>query len=137
MVLVAMFGIMISAAAPALAQGLPGPGGPSPGGTITDEQLGISYGAATGLANTDVRVSTARIIRVIISLLGVVALVIIIIAGLTWMTAGGNEEKVSEAKKWLGAGVIGLAIILMAYSIATFVIGSLVDATTQGYYNFR
>ena len=64
-------------------------------------------------------------------LLGIVAVVIVLIGGFTWMTAGGNDEKVGEAKKWIFAGVIGLAIILSAYAIANFVIQNLVTATTQ------
>ena len=96
---------------------------------ITDEQLGINYGAATGLGRTDVRLTAARIIRVALSLLGLIALVIVLIGGFTWMTAGGNEDKVGEAKKWIGAGIIGLAIILSGYSIVSFVISNLVQAT--------
>lgn len=83
-----------------------------------------------GLSDTDIRVTIARIIRVAMGLLGIVAVVIILIGGFTWMTAGGNEEKVGEAKKWIFAGIIGLAIILSAFAIASFVINSLVDATT-------
>ena len=63
-------------------------------------------------------------------LLGIVAVVIILIGGFTWMTAGGNDEKVGEAKKWIFAGIIGLAIILSAYALSSFVIKSLIDATT-------
>ncbi len=48
------------------------------------------------------------------------------------MTAGGNEEQVGEAKKWIYSGVIGLTIILSAYAIANFVVNSLVNATTAG-----
>ena len=103
---------------------------------MSDQQLGITYGAATGLSNVDVRVSAARIIRAAMRLLGIVALVIILIGGYTWMTAGGNEEKVAEAKKWILAGVIGLAIILTAYSIASFVISSLVEATSGTPYSY-
>ncbi|MBI2443938.1 MAG: hypothetical protein HYV42_01690 [Candidatus Magasanikbacteria bacterium] len=100
--------------------------------TITNQDLGIQYGAATGLGSTDVRVTVARIIRVAMGLLGIIAVVIILIGGFTWMTAGGNEEKVAEAKKWIFAGIIGLAIILSAYAIASFVINQLVTATTTG-----
>src|SRR3989344_2076303 len=92
--------------------------------------LGIQYGAATGLGSTDVRTTVAKIIRVAMGLLGIVAVVIILIGGFTWMTAGGNEEKVGEAKKWIFAGIIGLAIILSAYAIASFVINQLVIATS-------
>ena len=85
----------------------------------------------SGLGNSDIRVTIARIIKVAMGLLGIVAVVIVLIGGFTWMTAGGNEEKVGEAKKWIFAGIIGLAIILSAYAIANFVIDKLVFATTQ------
>lgn len=86
--------------------------------------------AELGMGNQDIRVTIASVIRVLMGLLGIVAVVIILIGGFTWMTAGGNEEKVGEAKKWIFSGVIGLAIILSAYALATFVINSLVTATT-------
>ena len=98
---------------------------------VTDEALGIAYGSATGLTYADPRAIAAAIIRATLGVLGTVALVIIIIAGYTWMTAGGNEEKVGEAKKWMSAGVIGLAIILSAYAITSFVISQLVETTTR------
>lgn len=100
--------------------------------TINEGDLGIQYGAATGLGATDVRVTIAQIIKVAMGLLGIIAVVIILIGGFTWMTAGGNEEKVGEAKKWIFSGIIGLAIILSAYAIANFVVSSLVTATTSG-----
>ena len=60
----------------------------------------------------------------------VIVLVIIIYGGFLWMTAGGNDEKVGEAKKWIFGGIIGLVFILSAYAIASFVISNLVNATT-------
>jgi hypothetical protein len=96
---------------------------------ISTEEMGITYGAYTGLTEGDIRVTIANIIRIAMSLLGIVAVVIILIGGFTWMTAGGNDDKIGEAKKWIFAGVMGLAIILSAYALATFVINSLVDAT--------
>ena len=97
---------------------------------VTSQDLGIQYGAATGLGSKDVRVTVASIIRTAMGLLGIVAVVIILIGGFKWMTAGGNEEQTGEAKKWIFSGVIGLAIILSAYALATYVITSLVTATT-------
>lgn len=107
-----------------------------PARAISDEELGLPYGQATGLPRGDVRLTAARIIMVALQLLGVIALAIVVYAGFIWMTAGGNEEKITEAKKWLYAGIIGLALILSAYSIASFVIGALISATQgSGYYN--
>ena len=98
-----------------------------------DTSLGLSNGqvaSASGLGSQDVRQTIGRIINVALSLLGVIVLVIIIYGGFLWMTAGGNDEKVSEAKKWIFGGIIGLVIILSAYAIASFVIANLVNATT-------
>ncbi len=95
-------------------------------------ELGLEEVGATGLGSTPIQQTVAQIIRVAMGLLGIVAVVIILIGGFTWMTAGGNDEKVGEAKKWIFSGIIGLAIILSAYALATFVLESLVTATTTG-----
>lgn len=92
--------------------------------------LGINYATYTGLGTKDVRETVARIINVALGLLGIVAVVIVLVGGFEWMTAGGNEEKTGEAKQRIMAGVIGLAIILSAYAIASFVVNSLKTATT-------
>ncbi len=96
--------------------------------------LGTKYAEEIGLPKQDVRATIANIIRVAMSLLGIVALVIILIGGFKWMTAGGNEEKVGEAKKVMFAGVIGLAIIFSAYAISNFVLTQLYKATTGNTY---
>jgi hypothetical protein len=88
-------------------------------------------GAELGLGTRDVRLVIASIINVALGLLGIVAVVIIIYGGLTWMTAGGDQKKVDSAKHILTAGIIGLIIILSAYAIARFVVSSLLTATTQ------
>jgi phage shock protein PspC (stress-responsive transcriptional regulator) len=99
--------------------------------TITATQLlPTNVGDNLGLPTGDVRVTIARIVRVAMGLLGIVVVMIVLYGGFLWMTAGGNDEQVGTAKKFIVSGVIGLAIVLSAYAIATFVIGSLVNATT-------
>lgn len=98
--------------------------------TVNANDLGIFYGTYTGLGTKDVRQTISTIIRTAMGLLGIVAVGIILIGGFEWMTAGGNEDKTKDAKKRIMYGVIGLAIILSAYAIATFVVNSLVNATT-------
>lgn len=98
---------------------------------ISANDLGIQYGTYTGLGTKDVRQTIATIIRTAMGLLGIVAVVIILVGGFEWMTAGGNEDKTKEAKKRIMYGVIGLAIILSAYAIAQFVVSSLVNATVS------
>lgn len=99
-----------------------------------DDPLGLSFGQQTGLPDTDIRISIANIIRTLLGLLGLIAVILILYAGFTWMTSGGNDEKISQARKTLISAVIGLAIILSAYAITNFVVSSLYEATTGGVY---
>jgi hypothetical protein len=61
--------------------------------------------------------------------LGIIAVVIILLGGFKWMTAGGDESKVEEAKKLMTAGVIGLAIVLASWGVTIFVLDALLSAT--------
>src|SRR5512147_2173969 len=95
-----------------------------------NELLPQEIGTNIGTGTTDIRITIARIIRTAMSLLGIIAVLIILYGGFKWMTAAGSDEAVGDAKKIITAGIIGLIIILTAYAIASFVINSLVTATT-------
>ena len=97
----------------------------------SDSPLG-SVGDAAGVAqtsNTDLPQIVGQIIKVVLSFLGVIAVILVIYAGFLWMTAGGSSEKVDKAKSIMVQAAIGLVIILAAYSITNFVVGGLTDAT--------
>ena len=79
------------------------------------------------LPTSDIRIVITRIINVAMGFLGIVAVLIILWGGFTWMTAGGSEEKVGEAKKIITAGVVGLIIVITSFAIASFVVKSLVN----------
>lgn len=91
------------------------------------DQYGLNYvnnGLNSSLSNSDPRTIVGRIINIALSFLGVIAVGIILLGGFKWMTAGGNEEKTGEAKKLLGAGVIGLIIILASWGIANYLLST-------------
>ena len=81
------------------------------------------------LGNRDLRETAANLINVLLGLLGLIAVVIVLAGGFKWMTAGGSEDKIAEARKMIFSGVIGLAIILSAWAISLFVINQLSSAT--------
>ena len=60
-------------------------------------------------------------IKGFLALLGVIFIIIIIVAGHKWMTAGGNEDKVKDARTMISRAIIGLLIIIAAYAITHFV----------------
>ncbi len=87
---------------------------------------------ALQLGQTSLQETIASLINTFIGLLGIVAVIIILIGGFQWMTAAGDTEKIDGAKQMIYAGVAGLAVILAAYAIATFVIEQLTTATGYG-----
>lgn len=68
----------------------------------------------------------ARVIKLILGLTGVLALIMFIIGGITWMTSAGNVEQVKRGKSTLVWAVLGLAIIFLAYSIVHFIIEKII-----------
>ncbi len=82
-----------------------------------------------GLGAEDPRIIIARIIRILLGFLGVVAVGLMIYAGFRWMLAGGREEETKHAQQIMVNAAIGLVIVLSAYAITQFVLNTLLDAT--------
>ena len=74
---------------------------------------------------------TGGVIKVVVSLLGVILACFLIWGGVQWMTSGGNEEQIKKAKGLINNAIIGLVIVVFAYAIAAFVINSLSEATEK------
>ncbi|MFH0854481.1 MAG: hypothetical protein V1891_03235 [bacterium] len=111
--------------APKISKALVDPWG-DVGSTPTENMLKTT----TGLGDTDPRTMIASIIKLVLGFLGIIAVVIILVGGFKWMTAGGNDDQVGEAKKWIYSGVVGLLIVLASYALANFVLTQLIGVTT-------
>ena len=55
-------------------------------------------------------------------ILGAVSVIVIILAGITYTTSGGDPELVKKAMNSLRYSVIGLVVALLAYAIVNFVL---------------
>lgn len=62
-----------------------------------------------------------QVIGFVLSFVGVLFLILMIYAGLTWMTAGGNKEQVSKAKSLMINAVLGLIVVMGAYALTAFI----------------
>lgn len=71
------------------------------------------------------------LISTVLGFLGIVLVIMIIYAGILWMTAGGDNTKVKKAKDIILQGVVGLLIVFASYSITTFVITEFEKATLR------
>ena len=65
------------------------------------------------------------IINAVIGALGIVAVIVIIIGGINYMTSSGDAGKVKKAKDTILYGVIGLVVCVLAFAIVNFVISNI------------
>lgn len=85
------------------------------------DNMTVETKTAANLGDITVGQLVAQIIRVALSFLAIIFLVLIVFAGFKWMTAGGNEEQIKKSTATIKAAVIGLVIVLAAYTITYFV----------------
>lgn len=74
-----------------------------------------------------------RVIQGFLSFLGIIFMGYIIYGGSLWITARGEEEKITRAKAIIRGSVIGLIIVLAAYAITSFILYRVVSNTGFGY----
>ena len=99
-------------------------------GSLVNQEFDIVQDGVTGSTTSpDPDVIIVNIIEIILSFLGLLFVILILWSGFQWMTAGGNTEAITKAKQRIINSIIGLAIILAAYSITQFVITEIYDAT--------
>jgi hypothetical protein len=89
------------------------------------EQLGEVATASEFVQGPSLPVMIGNLINILLSIVGVYFVVIIVYAGWLYLSDSGDSAKVKKAKTLMGQAVIGIAIILAAYSISNFVIENL------------
>lgn len=85
-----------------------------------------SQAAGYGTEAQDIRITVAKGVQILLSLLGILFLVLTVYAGFLIFAAAGNEENLAKGKKIISYAVIGFIIILAAYSITSFVTSRIV-----------
>lgn len=93
--------------------------------TRTDicEGIGMTGGTCEGGGGESTLSDTIKdVINIISILVGFVAVVMIIVSGLKYVTSGGDAGKVNSAKDSLLFAVIGLVIVALAQFIVRFVL---------------
>ncbi|MFA6250982.1 MAG: hypothetical protein WC686_05835 [Candidatus Shapirobacteria bacterium] len=98
-------------------------------GKMSDQSVKTQL--AAGYEVTSIGSIIAMVIQAFLGLLGIIFIILLILAGYNWMTAAGDEQKVTKARDTIRTAVIGLIIIIAAYSITYFVFKAL-GKTTSG-----
>lgn len=101
-----------------------------PPGSVRDE--GNSYADSYAECNLPVQEAddptlmgtVQQILNVIVGVVGVVAVAVIIIGGIFFVTSQGDASKVTRARNTILYGVVGLIVALLAFAIVNFVLSS-------------
>lgn len=77
-----------------------------------------------GAAKNSLESTISKIVNILSYVVGVVAVIMIIIAGFKYMSAGGDSSAISSAKTTLVYALIGLAVAALAQFLVHFVLAS-------------
>jgi len=82
---------------------------------------------AEGSVNTidEVYLLFLKIVNYVFGFAFGIAIVLIVWSGISWMTSGGDEIKITTARKNLLYGLVGIAIIIGVYTLIKIVAGLL------------
>lgn len=109
---------------------------PESASPATSEEAGVAAGAGIAgplvsfdphgytppLGNADVPTIVGNVVKTVLPLVGSLFLIMFVYGGFLYMTASGDEKKVSSARKTLFNAVIGMAIVMGAYTIVAYVL---------------
>jgi len=81
------------------------------------KKVGSDAGPYAAADETSITTIIGSIVNLVLSLLGVLFIVMIVVYGYKWMTAGGDEKTVESAKTGIKNAIIGVVITVSAYGI--------------------
>ena len=78
-------------------------------------QTGLSDGA------TQIESLVSTIVGLLTVIAGIAFLIYFLLGAITWITAGGDPQKVQKAQKQMTDALIGLIAVILGYTIASIV----------------
>jgi hypothetical protein len=95
-------------------------------GASAKSEITKGYEAAGG--NQETVTTQARvngIVNLMLYIIGVLSVIVIVFAGIRYVTSTGDSSRVKGAKDTLTYAVIGLIVAILAYAIVNFVLTNL------------
>lgn len=90
---------------------------------LTEKAFAFGGGVPSSLPGSpDIRTTVVGILNTALNLLGLLAAVVIVIAGIRLIFSAGDETGKESAKKTILYAVVGLLIVLFAKAIVTFIL---------------
>jgi len=72
----------------------------------------------------DLRALVLKILNFFLTFLGILAVIMVVYGGVTYVTSAGNDEAIGNAKKIIMYAVVGLIVILLSFAIIRTVLSA-------------
>ena len=82
------------------------------------------YNTDPAVASTPIIIGT--VVGAFINFSGIVFIILMVVAGYSWMTSSGNEEKTKKAMATIKTAIIGLVVSLSAWVLWNFIFEKLI-----------
>ncbi|MDP2684447.1 MAG: hypothetical protein Q8P20_05320 [bacterium] len=99
-------------------------------GLGTDSYLGHAIDQAGYDKNTSATTfasTLGTVVKILMSFTGIIFMTLMVYAGFLWMTARGEESQIEKSQKLIKAAIIGLVIVVSAYSITFFIVPTILS----------
>ncbi len=93
-------------------------------GATSRAQSGFDKVQSKTGATTDLEGAIGSILNVVYLVIGIIAVIMIIIGGISYATSQGDPGKVKKGKDTIMYGIIGLVIVLLAFAITNFILSN-------------
>jgi len=65
-----------------------------------------------------------NVLNITYALLGVIAIIVIILGGIIYITSAGNPNSITKAKNQILYAVVGVVVVIIAFAVTNFVYGA-------------
>lgn len=90
---------------------------------LSQAQSGVN--GVGGSGGTTLPAFITSIINILLFLIGAIAVIMIIVGGIRYVTSNGEQASITGAKNTILYAVVGLVVAVMAYAIVNFVLTKL------------
>ena len=87
----------------------------------------FGFSAAGPASQSGATCFVLAIINILLAITGILAVLFLIIGGIRYITAAGNEDQVETAKENIKHAVIGLIIVILSFVVVRIIVNALIS----------
>lgn len=91
-------------------------------GASAKDEITKGYNSAGGANEAPLQLRITDFVNLLLYIVGVLSVIVIVFAGIRYVTSTGDSSRVKAAKDTLTYAVIGLIVAILAYAIVNFVL---------------